>query len=163
MRQRVLIAMGLACSPALLIADEPTTAIDVTVQVQIMQLLRQLRDEYGMAVLLISHDLGVVASVCDRVAIMYASNIVESAPTRELYARPRHPYTRGLLQSIPAAHQPRERLTVIPGQVPRLTNYPPGCTFAARCPRAIERCSFHAPALEAVGDRHLVACWHMEP
>lgn len=162
MRQRVLIAMSLACRPDVLIADEPTTAIDVTVQAQLMQLLRQLRDEYGMAVLLISHDLGVVASVCDRVAIMYASNIVETAPTRELYARPRHPYTRGLLQSIPAVHQPRERLSIIPGQVPRPTHYPPGCNFAARCPRASERCNLHEPALEETRAQHLVACWNME-
>jgi peptide/nickel transport system ATP-binding protein len=162
MRQRVVIAMGLACNPDVLIADEPTTAIDVTVQLQIMELLDELKARHGMAVLLISHDLGIVAQSCDRIAIMYASHIVETAPTDDMFHNPRHPYTIGLLESIPASQKRKESLRTIPGQVPRPTNYPPGCNFFSRCRYASERCTLHEPELEAVSPTHLSACWNKE-
>ena len=133
MAQRVMIAMALACEPELLIADEPTTALDVTIQAQILDLVRDLRDRTGTAIILITHDLGVVAETCDRVAVMYAGEIIEQAPVDELFAAPRHPYTRGLLGSIPVLGDVRESLTVIPGNVPNLIDLPPGCRFAPRC------------------------------
>ena len=160
MRQRVLIAMGLACNPDILIADEPTTAIDVTVQLQIMELLDELKARHGMAVLLISHDLGIVAQSCDRIAIMYASHIVETAGTDNIFHHPRHPYTIGLLESLPVSQQRKNPLRAIPGQVPRPTNFPPGCNFVSRCNIASEKCTFHEPTLEPVSDTHLTACWN---
>jgi oligopeptide/dipeptide ABC transporter ATP-binding protein len=159
MRQRVMIAMALLCRPDLLIADEPTTALDVTTQAQILEMLRELRAEFGMAVLLITHALGVVAEMADRVAVMYAGRIVESAPVEELFRAPRHPYTVGLLNSIPDLVRPQDRLATIPGTVPNLLHLPPGCRFWPRCPLADAGCRAAQPPLVAVGDNHLAACW----
>jgi peptide/nickel transport system ATP-binding protein len=160
MRQRVMIAMALACRPRLLIADEPTTALDVTVQAQILSLLDELKRETGTAVLLITHDLGVVADHADRVAVMYAGRIVESAPAAALFARPEHPYTIGLLGARPSATERAERLASIEGTVPDLRAPPPGCRFAPRCPFRVARCDADAPALSR--DEHAVAC-HRAP
>jgi peptide/nickel transport system ATP-binding protein len=160
MRQRVMIAIGLACNPAILIADEPTTAIDVTAQAQVLRLIDQLKHEFGMAVLLITHDLGVVAQTCDRVAIMYASRIVESGSVRDIFYQPKHPYTIGLLNSIPSMHSRGERLTIIPGQVPRATMYPAGCNFQSRCDFATETCILHEPDLRPLAGGQQVACWN---
>ncbi|MEE2659380.1 MAG: ABC transporter ATP-binding protein [Candidatus Latescibacterota bacterium] len=162
MRQRVMIAMALSCNPQVLIADEPTTALDVTIQAQILDLLARLEDEFHMAVLLITHDLGVVAEVADRVAVMYAGQIVEEADTKSLFARPRHPYTRGLLRSIPLLEGGREHLEVIPGMVPEASAFPSGCRFHPRCLLAESRCSLEPPALEACGPGRRAACWRWE-
>jgi peptide/nickel transport system ATP-binding protein len=166
MRQRVMIAMALACRPQLLIADEPTTALDVTIQAQIVELLASLRAELGMALLLITHDLGVVAESCDRVIVMYAGHVVEHAGARELFERPRHPYTAGLLRSVPSfapiAAGARGRLQEIPGMVPRLDQLPSGCRFQDRCPRVQERCRVDAPPLaapSAIEPERLVRCF----
>jgi oligopeptide transport system ATP-binding protein len=160
MRQRVMIAMSLALEPELIIADEPTTALDVTVQAQILALLKKLTRETGAALVLITHDLGVVARYADRVAVMYAGRIVETAPARALYARPRHPYTRGLLDSVPRLDAGRKRrLVPIEGQPPDLGNLPPGCAFAPRCGKVMERCRVERPELEEVGERHWKACF----
>jgi peptide/nickel transport system ATP-binding protein len=161
MRQRVMIALALACSPSLLIADEPTTALDVTVQAQILDLLRDLRRRLGMAILLITHDLGVVAGFCDRVLVMYAGRKVEEAPVEALYARPLHPYTRGLMRAIPRLGRGAEqsRLAEIPGTVPAGTERMPGCSFAPRCMLAIERCRREFPDWRELGPAHGVACW----
>ncbi len=161
MRQRVMIAMALSCNPDLLIADEPTTALDVTIQAQILQLLKQLQAETGMAVLLITHDLGVVAGVADRVAVMYASKIVELAEVDELYERPLHPYTQGLLRCVPKLAAAKERLEVIPGHVPNPLAFPPGCKFHPRCPLGCndEQCRREEPQLQEVRPNHWVACW----
>jgi peptide/nickel transport system ATP-binding protein len=159
MRQRVMIAMALACAPTLLIADEPTTALDVTIQAQILDLLRKLREETGTAIVLITHDLGVVAETCDDVAVMYAGEIVELAPAERLFAAPQHPYTVGLLGSIPLISATRERLLTISGSVPTLSGRFTGCRFAARCPFADAHCRAQAPPLAAVGADHLSRCW----
>lgn len=160
MRQRVMIAMGLSCNPELLIADEPTTALDVTIQAQIVGLVKRLRDEIGMAVIWITHDLGVVAGLADRVIVMYAGRIVETAKVKELYKNPRHPYTLGLLGSLPRLDADRpETLTSIDGLPPDLINYPQGCPFYARCNYRINRCLESPPPLESVSDRHQSACY----
>jgi oligopeptide transport system ATP-binding protein len=160
MRQRVMIAIALLCGPELLIADEPTTAVDVTVQAQVLELIRELQRGSSMSVLLVTHDLGVVAGMAHRVAVMYAGRIVELAPTLELFEQPRHPYTRGLLASIPRMDTPRERaLQPIPGLPPDLSNLPPGCPFRPRCPLAFERCAEAHPELEALSDSHAVRCF----
>ena len=159
MRQRVMIAMALACAPALLIADEPTTALDVTIQAQILDLLAKLRDETGAAIILITHDLGVVAETCDEVAVMYAGEIVEKAPTARLLVAPQHPYTVGLLGSIPHISARRERLATISGSVPSLAGTFAGCRFAGRCPFADARCHSRAPAFAAVATGHFSRCW----
>jgi peptide/nickel transport system ATP-binding protein len=159
MRQRVVIAMALACDPKLLIADEPTTALDVTIQAQIMELLAQLKRERQMATLLISHDLGVVAENADRVAIMYAGLIVELAATDQLYQNPLHPYTRGLLACRPRLNEKRARLVPIQGQVPNAAALPSGCSFVERCPDKLDACSNKTPPLTEVIPGHLVRCW----
>jgi oligopeptide/dipeptide ABC transporter ATP-binding protein len=159
MRQRAMIAMALACEPRLLIADEPTTALDVTIQAQILELMRALQAETGTAVILITHDLGVVAEVADEVAVMYSGRIVERAPVRAIFDAPQHPYTVGLLGSIPRLDVERERLASIEGQVPNPLHRPAGCNFADRCPFAIEQCRAEVPPLLEVGAQHLSACW----
>ncbi|HEY0389127.1 MAG TPA: ABC transporter ATP-binding protein [Gaiellales bacterium] len=160
MRQRVMIAMALSCSPALLIADEPTTALDVTIQAQILELLDRLRAESGAAVILITHDIGVVAGLADRVMVMYAGRAVERATTLDLFDRPQHPYTWGLMGSVPRLDGPKPaRLAAIPGQPPSLIDLPTGCAFAPRCGNRFDRCTELVPALEArVGAEHLDAC-----
>jgi peptide/nickel transport system ATP-binding protein len=161
MRQRVMIAMALSCNPQLLIADEPTTALDVTIQAQILDLLAEMKDRLGMAVMLITHAMGVVAEVAQRVVVMYAGKVVEEASVRDLFGNPRHPYTQGLIRSIPrldlAATQHR-RLEAIPGTVPQLLNPPPGCRFAARCRYATDACTAAEPQLREVAPGHKVAC-----
>jgi oligopeptide/dipeptide ABC transporter ATP-binding protein len=157
-RQRVMIAIALACNPKLLIADEPTTALDVTVQAQILDLIDRLRAELGMAVLIITHDLGVVAEFCDWVAVMYAGRIVETAPARELFRRPMHRYTQALMTTIPAANAPGRRLPTIEGTVPPPGHRPQGCSFTPRCFAAVERCPRELPRLE--GTEHKVRCWN---
>jgi len=158
MRQRVVIAMALACNPALLIADEPTTALDVTIQAQILDLLRSLQRELGMAILLITHDLGVVAEMCDEVVVMYAGRIAEQGPVEEIFTRPSHPYTRGLLSAIPRLEAERKsRLATIPGLVPGLAEMPAGCRFANRCPCVAPVCATQPP-LETITAGHTAAC-----
>jgi oligopeptide transport system ATP-binding protein len=160
MRQRAMIAMALACNPRLLIADEPTTALDVTIQAQIVELVKRLRDEIGMAIIWITHDLGVVAGLADRMMVMYAGHVVEEAPVKEVYANPRHPYTLGLLGSLPRLDEVREeRLTSIEGLPPDLIALPPGCPFEPRCEFAVDKCREVRPELEPVGPRHRIACW----
>jgi oligopeptide transport system ATP-binding protein len=160
MRQRVMIAMGLSCNPQLLIADEPTTALDVTIQAQITDLVKRLRDEIGMAIIWITHDLGVVAGLADRVIVMYAGFIVEESPVKELYADPRHPYTIGLLGSLPRLDEAHgHRLTSIEGLPPDLIDLPPGCPFYARCFYRVDRCANENPRLEPIAPGHKAACW----
>jgi len=158
MQQRVMIAMALASEPKLLVADEPTTALDVTIQAQILDLLRDLKQRLGMAILLITHNLGIVGDMADRVAVMYAGQIVELAPARELLRRPLHPYTRALMASVPKLSGGAERLTAIPGNVPRIGNFPPGCRFAPRCPIAKPECSDAIPELVEVEPQRWVRC-----
>ncbi len=162
MRQRVLIAMALVNDPKLLIADEPTTALDVTIQAEILDLLAGLQRRMGMAVLLITHNLGVVAETTIRVYVMYAGQIVEEAATADLFARPAHPYTAGLLAAVPRLDRSQERLAQIPGQVPPATAWPAGCRFHPRCPYAWDRCRSEAPPLLAAGDGHRARCWLVE-
>ncbi len=159
MRQRALIAMAISCGPKVLILDEPTTALDVTIEAQIFELIGRLKMELGMGVFLITHDLSVVASFCQRVIIMYAGKIVEEAPVVELYESPLHPYTRGLLRSIPPLEGDAERLESIPGEVPDLINLPPGCNFSPRCDLADERCWKSVPELVEIRRGHRVACF----
>ncbi|WP_270170000.1 ABC transporter ATP-binding protein [Paenibacillus sp. SYP-B4298] len=153
MRQRVMIAMAMSCSPKLLIADEPTTALDVTIQAQILDLMKRLKEEQDMGMLLITHDLGVVAELCDRVVVMYAGRVVEEAPVRELFADPQHPYTKGLIQSVPKLRHKVRRLDSIKGNVPDLSQMPAGCKFAPRCQFAMEQCHVQEPELVAVNGR----------
>jgi oligopeptide/dipeptide ABC transporter ATP-binding protein len=164
MRQRMMIAMAMACEPALILADEPTTALDVTIQAQILELLKGLSRQHGVAMLVITHNLGVVARYADRVNVMYAGRIIERATARELYAHPRHPYTLGLLKSVPRLDVPRrQRLEPIVGQPPDLTRLPAGCAFAPRCAFAVARCLTERPELRAVGGAdHVAACWEAE-
>jgi peptide/nickel transport system ATP-binding protein/oligopeptide transport system ATP-binding protein len=159
MRQRVMIAMALACEPTLLIADEPTTALDVTIQAQILALLADLQRRLGMAILIITHDLGVIAEVADDVVVMYAGKIVESGPVAALFADPQHPYTIGLLGSIPRLDVERARLSTIEGTVPGADRLPAGCRFSPRCPFADARCAAEPPPLREIGAGHQVACW----
>jgi len=164
MRQRMMIAMALACDPALILADEPTTALDVTIQAQILELMKGLSRRLGVAMLIITHNLGVVARYADRVNVMYAGRIIERGSARDIYADPRHPYTLGLLGSVPRLDEPRrERLAPIEGQPPDLTRLPPGCAFAPRCGYRVERCLAEAPALRPIdGHAHVTACWEVE-
>jgi len=160
MRQRVMIAMGLSCNPQLLIADEPTTALDVTIQAQITDLVKRLQKEIGMAIIWITHDLGVVAGLAQRVIVMYAGFIIEEAQVKELYGNPRHPYTVGLLGSLPRLDEARaRRLTSIEGLPPDLIDLPKGCPFYVRCKYRVERCAHENPQLEPVAPGHRIACW----
>ncbi len=166
MRQRVMIAIALACSPKLLIADEPTTALDVTIQAQILELLQDLKQRLGMAVLLITHAMGVVAEVAQKVVVMYAGQVVEEAPVVELFARPRHPYTQGLIRSIPRidlAAEHKTRLEAIPGTVPKLIEPAPGCRFASRCKYVMPECLAATPPLYDIGPGHRAACVLVDP
>ena len=158
MRQRVMIAMSLLCRPALLIADEPTTALDVTVQAQIMELLGELQAEFGMAIILITHDLGVVTDFCENTLALYGGNTMESGPTRTLFRSPSHPYTQGLLKAVPRVDTDVDRLSTIPGAPPDMSAPPPGCPFAPRCAFAVERCDTQMPVLQPTSNRRLRAC-----
>ena len=162
MRQRVMIAMALSCNPQLLIADEPTTALDVTIQAQILELIDKLRNKIGMAVLLITHDLGVVAETADRVVVMYCGKIVEQADVKDIFTDPLHPYTKGLLASIPRLEEDRDRLYMIKGMVPDPTELPKGCSFADRCENCMEKCKEHMPALVDVGGRKVRCFLHSD-
>ena len=158
MKQRVVIAIALACNPTLLIADEPTTALDVTIQAQVIDLMKQLQRQYGMSMIMITHDLGIVAEVCDEVAVMYAGRIVEMGTLEDIFHRTRHPYTEGLFNSLPNINARVDELTPIPGQMPDPTNLPPGCAFAPRCRYATEACKEAVPEARAVSETHTVAC-----
>jgi oligopeptide/dipeptide ABC transporter ATP-binding protein len=158
MRQRAMIAMALSCQPKLLIADEPTTALDVTIQAQVLRLLKEIQREMGMSVMLITHDLGVVSEIADRVAVMYAGRIVESGPIEAIFSEMRHPYTRGLLESIPQLEEKRKRLNAIPGQVPNPMNLPGGCKFHPRCHLMIDDCKKEEPPLFQVNENHFSRC-----
>jgi oligopeptide/dipeptide ABC transporter ATP-binding protein len=162
MRQRVLIAMAIACKPSLVIADEPTTALDVTIQAQVLDLLREMKAAFNLSLLLITHDLGVIAETADRVAVMYAGRIVETGPVRAILREPRHPYTRGLLSSIPGG-RPGKRLTAIDGSVPMLGALPAGCAFNPRCPDRFEPCTSAPPPEYAVGPEHGARCYLHDP
>jgi peptide/nickel transport system ATP-binding protein len=162
MKQRVMIAMAIACNPSMLIADEPTTALDVTIQAQILDLLRSLKDELDMSILLITHDLGVVAEMCDRVVVMYAGQVVETTDTRTLLRNPRHPYTVGLIQSTPHQSKGERRLKSIVGHVPTPDQYPPGCRFADRCPKAMDICLSKAPPIIEMEGQTACRCWLYE-
>ncbi|QQA43833.1 ABC transporter ATP-binding protein [Pelagovum pacificum] len=162
MRQRVMIAMALACEPALLIADEPTTALDVTIQRQILALLKELRDRLGMAIILVTHDLGVIAETADRVMVLYGGQVMEEAPVADLFAAPRHPYTRGLMAAIPDPRRAGEALAPIPGTPPDMRAPPPGCPFAPRCPEARRQCLDPSPVYE-VSAAHRARCWLLDP
>ncbi|NJD02396.1 MAG: ABC transporter ATP-binding protein [Ruminiclostridium sp.] len=159
MRQRVMIAMALSCEPRLLIADEPTTALDVTVQAQIMELMKDLKDKVNTSIILITHDLGLVADICERVFVMYGGMIVENAGTNQIFEEPLHPYTKGLLKSIPRANLGKERLKPIEGQPPDMIDLPAGCPFLARCPHAMEICYLRKPPYIEISDGHGAACW----
>jgi oligopeptide/dipeptide ABC transporter ATP-binding protein len=160
MRQRVMIAMALCCEPKLIIADEPTTALDVTIQAQILELMKDLSQRLGVALIIITHNLGVVARYADRVNVMYAGKIIEQGKAHDIYRNPRHPYTLGLLHSVPRLDQPRkEKLDPIQGQPPDLTRLPPGCAFLPRCRFKVDRCAVDLPALTAVEPAHVSACW----
>ena len=158
MRQRVVMAMAIACSPRLLIADEPTTALDVTIQVQIMSLLRSIQKDENIGIILITHDLSIVAGLCHRIAVMYAGRIIETGKVRDIYRNPQHPYTQALLEAIPHLGQKRKRLAAIPGQPPNLMDLPKGCRFAPRCPKRMPVCDDYPPTTE-LGDGHAVNCW----
>ena len=162
MRQRVLIAIALACQPQLLIADEPTTALDVTIQAEILDLLHEMKERFHLALLLITHDLGVVAGHADRVAVMYAGRLVEQGPMRQIFESPKHPYTQGLLDSIPGG-APGQRLRAIDGAVPNLANLPPGCAFEPRCPQRFERCTSAPPPSYEVGPSQRARCYLYDP
>ncbi|WP_144554992.1 ABC transporter ATP-binding protein [Bacillus sp. X1(2014)] len=159
MRQRVMIAMALACTPEVLIADEPTTALDVTIQAQILELIKNLQKKIGMGVIMITHDLGVVSETCDKVAVMYAGNIIEHAPTEKIFTNPRHPYTQGLLNSLPKIHEDQEELQTIEGSVPSPYNLPAGCRFASRCPHQKPLCHLKKPELMELDDGVKIRCW----
>ena len=162
MRQRAMIAMAISCNPKLLIADEPTTALDVTIQAQILDIMRGLKDQLGTSIMLITHDLGVVAEMADYVVVMYAGKIVEEAPVIELFKNPSHPYTRGLLESKPIINKFQDKLHSIPGQVPNPLRMPEGCYFNPRCSKATDKCRKMMPNLKDVGNGHRVACWIYE-
>jgi peptide/nickel transport system ATP-binding protein len=159
MRQRIVGAIGISCEPRLLIADEPTTSLDLTIQAQYLNLLRELQRAHGLALIFITHNLGIVAKMCDQLAVMYAGRVVESGPVRQIFGSPAHPYTKALLNSIPRMSDSRQRLTAIDGQPPDLVSLPPGCAFAPRCPSAFDRCRQTAPPERTFGDQRTVRCW----
>jgi oligopeptide/dipeptide ABC transporter ATP-binding protein len=159
MRQRVMIAMAVACNPKLLIADEPTTALDVTIQAQVLELMKRIRQRLNTAILMISHDMGIIADICDRVIVMYAGHVVEDADVRSIFRSPSHPYTQGLLQSIPRLGGDQQRLHQIPGSVPQPGTIQQGCPFYARCPRHIDKCAEVMPPMFRFGPEHKAACW----
>jgi len=159
MRQRIVGAIAISCEPALLIADEPTTSLDVTIQAQYLQLLRDLQRTHHLALIFITHNLGIVAKMCDRVAVMYAGRLVEAGPVRRIFDAPAHPYTEALLESIPRLADPHQRLTAIEGQPPDLSALPAGCAFAPRCPKVLERCRGEAPPTITIGHEHVARCW----
>lgn len=159
MKQRVIIAIAISCNPQLLIADEPTTALDVTVQAEVLELLKSLIQEYNMSLILVTHDLGIVAEICDRVAIMYAGKIMEIADVCSLYKNPRHPYSIGLLNAVPKIHGSRSEITGIKGSPPNLINPPSGCRFHPRCPYVFDKCKVYEPPLIEIGKNNYVACW----
>lgn len=160
MKQRVVGAISISCRPRLLIADEPTTSLDVTIQAQYLELLKDLQREFGMSLIFITHDFGIVAHMCDRVAVMYAGQIVESAPVNVIFDRPAHPYTAALLNAVPKLEAMLERLVSIPGQPPRVEHLPAGCRFAPRCSRADDQCAQAEPPVQVVDSEHTVRCWH---
>jgi oligopeptide/dipeptide ABC transporter ATP-binding protein len=162
MQQRVMIGMALSCRPKILIADEPTTALDVTIQAQILDLLLELKDRFEMSVLFITHDLGVLASVADRVAVMYGGTIVEQGPIAAVFEQPAHPYTRGLLRAVPRVDRPSARLEGIPGSVPTATAWPTGCRFHPRCSERVERCNVDPPTSHTTGPQHAARCWLLD-
>lgn len=159
MRQRVVIAMALACNPKLLIADEPTTALDVTIQAQIIELLKELKEKINMTIIFITHDLGVIAEICDKVAVMYGGTIVEQGTLEDIFYRPRHPYTMGLLKSIPKLNSGNSRLIPIEGSPIDLINPPAGCPFAPRCEQCMKICMNKMPPISEVSDKHSTSCW----
>jgi peptide/nickel transport system ATP-binding protein/oligopeptide transport system ATP-binding protein len=161
-RQRVMIAIALACNPKLLIADEPTTALDVTIQAQILDLLMDLRDEFGMAIIVITHNMGVIAETADRVLVMYAGRVIEEAPVATVFDRPLHPYTRGLLECVPSLTEDRARLVAIPGTLPDPARRPPGCAFGPRCAHALPGCAVAIPLLETLEPTHQAACFRAQ-
>jgi oligopeptide/dipeptide ABC transporter ATP-binding protein len=163
MRQRAMIALALACKPSLLIADEPTTSLDVTIQAQYLNLLRELQRAHGLAMIFITHNLGIVAKMCDHVAVMYAGRIVEHGPVRRIFSAAAHPYTRALIDSIPRLGDNHQRLTAIEGQPPDLVALPSGCAFHPRCPKAMDRCREEAPPTFEVEPRHTARCWLVAP
>ena len=164
MRQRAMIAMALSCNPKILIADEPTTALDVTIQAQILELMRRLQEDFGTAIIMITHDLGIVAEMANRVAVMYAGVVVEEGSAEQIFTEPRHPYTQGLLESVPRIDAGRGgRLQEIPGVVPSLYRVPEGCKFEPRCPHAADRCRDREPALLPISDGHAARCWLEDP
>jgi len=163
MRQRIVGAIGISCEPRLLIADEPTTSLDLTIQAQYLQLLRELQRAHNLALIFITHNLGIVAKMCDQLAVMYAGRVVESGPVTRLFNAPAHPYTQALLGSIPRMSDNRQRLTAIEGQPPDLVSLPAGCSFAPRCPSAFERCRAAAPPEHATADGRTVRCWLAVP
>jgi oligopeptide transport system ATP-binding protein len=163
MRQRVMIAMGLLCKPELLIADEPTTALDVTIQAQILELMKELNHDYGTSIIMITHDLGVVAGMAQRIVVMYGGNVVEKAPTDQLFSDPKHPYTRALLQGIPRLDMAKQdQLKPIPGLPPDLSDLPSGCHFHPRCPEVIDKCKVHYPDTVEISEQRTAACWRVE-
>ena len=162
MRQRIVGAIGISCEPRLLIADEPTTSLDVTIQAQYLQLLKDIQQRSGLAMIFITHNIGIVAKMCDKVAVMYAGKLVERAPVREIFNKPAHPYTEALLHAMPKLTDKTERLWSIEGQPPDLANLPPGCPFSPRCPKAEERCHREVPPEFQVGENHYTRCWLWE-
>jgi len=161
MRQRVVGAIALSCEPGLLIADEPTTSLDATIQVQYLRLLKELQDETGLSMIFITHDLGIVARMCQRAAVMYAGRIVETARVRDLFHNPAHPYTEALMHSVPKVEEDVERLVSIEGQPPPLHDLPPGCIFAPRCPYSREQCREQYPPVIELGEEHTASCWNL--
>jgi oligopeptide/dipeptide ABC transporter ATP-binding protein len=162
MKQRVVGAIAISCEPRVIIADEPTTSLDVTIQAQYLRLLREIQEQTNLALIFITHDFGIVAKMCDRVLVMYAGRPVESGPVRDIFNHPSHPYTQALLNSVPSMEENVERLYSITGQPPALWDLPPGCRFAARCPHADDRCRRDYPPSFTVGDGHTAACWKVE-